>query len=189
MVYSNRQPSLQRQDGQSTSWWKLPGNGSDKCDAENPTRFASHRKNAVCVGNGVDESSHESGACSVAHSERSVTQLPCQGTRHCGCPLTHRCPPLSFPSDGTLSSSLRDTAGTPATRFSICTLHSRRTHRGCALDDHQDRHAEVAQRRRVFVCLGARSRTGSSHLVCKPISCSLALLLTHYLFLFPSRQT
>ena len=47
-------------------------------------------------------------------------------------------------------------------------------HRGCALDDHQDCHAQVAQCHRVCICLGARSRTGSSHLVCKPISRSLA---------------
>ena len=35
---------------------------------------------------------------------------------HSRCGVTHQCPPLSFPSDGTLSSSLRDMAGTPATR-------------------------------------------------------------------------
>jgi len=131
MVYSNRQPSLQQQDGRSTSWWKLPGNGSDKCDGENPTRFASHRKNAVCAGNGVDESSHESGASSITRSKRSITQLPCQGTRHCGCPLTLRShasmPPIEF-SFGWYFVIISEGYGRDASySFSICTLHSRRS--------------------------------------------------------------
>jgi len=82
----------------------------------------------------------------------------------------------NFCLDGTLSSSVRDMAGRPNTRFSTCPLHSHRsTLMSRALDDHQNRYA---QRPRVCICLGAGSR--SSHLVSKPIkSTSLARSLAH----------
>jgi len=108
--------------------------------------------------------------------KRSIFASPTHASRRLSRTVADH--PSNFPLGGTLSSSVRDTAGRPVTCFSTCTLHS---HRCRAVDDHHDRYA---QRPRVCICLGVGSL--NSNLVRKPTSRSLARFFTHCLFLFPS---
>ena len=69
--------------------------------------------------------------------KRSIFASPTHASRRLSRTVADH--PSNFPLGGTLSSSVRDTAGRPVTCFSTCTLHS---HRCRAVDDHHDRYAQ-----------------------------------------------